>query len=162
MTQVVRGTGNILFVGWMLIGMGAVAVVVLTVLSFTVAHWIVFFLLAPLLMLVGGGINLRMGYRARLEVRPDRFIWCGTVGREFTVFWRDVWQIVLPAPGSRPRLAALAQMRDGSAVEIEALWFPQASLGAVLSPPDHSRAQQALIDGHRAYLAGTATGTDPR
>lgn len=163
MSQVIRGNGRAsIFVGWILIALGAAAVVVFVILSFTIAPWVLVFLFGPLMLFAGGGINLWMGSRSRLEIRPDRFVWAGSLGATHEIAWHDVWQILLPPPGSRPRLAAIAQLRDGRCVDVEALWVsPTSPTLALGGAPDHSRAQQALIDGHRAYLAAVPTPPVP-
>lgn len=83
----------------------------------------------------------------RAEGRVSKF-----VGRSRMIYWRDVGRILVPAPGSRPRLSAVARLRKGRFVEIEALWQAPTSTSSYLSTPDHRRAQQALIypahDGH--------------
>lgn len=154
--RVIRGTGRVsIVVGWALAAMGIVAILVFVVLAFVVAPWMLIFLFAPVLLFIGAGINLWMGYRTRLEILPDRFIWCGAVGKENSLAWRDIRQILIPPPNSRPRLAAIAQLHDGRYVEIEALWLSRTSPISLAGAPDHSRARQLLIDGHRAHLART-------
>lgn len=162
-SQVIRGSGRAsILVGWVLIALGAAAVVVFVILSFTIAPWMLVFLFGPLMLFAGGGINLWMGFRSRLEIRPDRFIWGGSIGSTRVIAWRDVREILLPPLGSRPRLAAIARLRDGRCVEIEALWMSRTSPALALGgAPDHSRAQQALIDGHRTYLAAVPTPPVP-
>ncbi|GAB3474420.1 hypothetical protein [Nocardiopsis coralliicola] len=152
--QTIRGSGRVsLFVGWMLVGMGAAALVAVVILAFAVEPWLLSFLFAPVLLFLGGGINLWVGRRARLEVRPDGFLWCGFVGRPRSLAWRDVRQILVPPAGARRRLAAVALLYDGRYVDIEALWQSPTSPAALAGAGDHRQVQQLLIDGHRAYLA---------
>lgn len=154
MNAIIRSEGRVSkFVGWMLTCMGVLAFVAVIILSVLVEGWMIVFLFAPVLLFLGAGINFWMGARARLEITPDHFVWCGFVGRSRMISWHDVDRILVPAPGSRPRLAAVARLRDGRFVEIEALWQSPTNPVNYLSAPDHRRAQQALIDGHRAYLS---------
>ena len=51
-------------------------------------------------------------------------------------------------------MVAIAQLRDGSQVEVRALWESPTSPAVLLGPPNHSRAQNALLGAHRAWLAG--------
>ncbi|MGO1770112.1 MAG: hypothetical protein ACTHZX_09170 [Microbacterium sp.] len=157
MSRRIRREGKVsIGIGWMLIGMGIAAAIAVVILGFVVSPNLFLFLFAPVLLFLGGGINLWMGSRARLEITQDGFIWCGFVGRARSLAWRDVRQILLPPPGSRPRLAAVALLHNGQHVEIEALWLSPTSPARFLSTPDHRETQRELIDGHRAYLARTA------
>lgn len=154
LNTVIRAHGQVSkFIGWMLACMGILAFAAVIILSLLVEGWMIVFLFAPVLLFIGAGINFWMGARARLEITPERFLWCGFVGRPRSIAWRDLNRILVPPPGSRPRLAAIARLRDGRYVEIDALWKSPTSPTAHLSAPDHRRAQQALIDGHRAFLS---------
>lgn len=153
-----RASGRVsLVVGWMLIGMGVAALVAVVILGFVVEPWLFSFLFAPVLLFVGGGINLWMGRRARLEIHPDGFLWCGFLGSPRSLGWRDVRQILLPPPGARRRLAAIALLYDGRYVDIDALWQSPTSPVNLAGAVDHRQAQQLLIDGHRTYLAHGAS-----
>lgn len=155
MSQVLRGTGRVsIVVGWLLIVLGVVALVAVVVLGLVLEPWIFSFLFAPALLFAGGGLNLWMGRRARLEIRPDGVVWCGFVGGARFLPWSQVHQILLPPPGARRRLAAVALLNDGRYVDIDALWLSPTSPATLLGTPDHREAQRLLIDGHRAFLAG--------
>lgn len=155
MHQVIRSSGRVSTVtGWLLISVAAVATVVFLVLPIALGEtWLLTFLFAPVMLVAGGFLNLWMGRRARLEIQADRFIWCGFVSSPHSLEWHDVWQILMPPPNASRRLAAVAQLQDGRFVEVRALWQSPTSPFALLSTPDFSRAQRALVDGHRAYLA---------
>lgn len=153
MNTTIRAHGRVSqFIGWMLTGMGILFLVAVIVLGAVLSGRMLVFIFAPVLLFIGAGVNFWLGSRARLEITPDSFIWCGFVGRARRLAWRDVDRILIPAPGSRPRLAAVARLRDGSFAEIEALWQSPTSPATYLGQADHRRAQQALIAGHQAYL----------
>lgn len=153
MNATIRAHGRVsLFVGWMLAGMGILFLATVIVLSVVIDGKMLLFVFAPVLLFIGAGVNFWLGYRARLELTPDQFLWCGAVGRARSIAWRDVHRILVPPPGSRPRLAAIARLRDGSFTEITALWKSPTWPATYRGQPDHSRAQQTLIAGHIAYL----------
>lgn len=159
MHTVIRREGRIsFFVGWMLVVMAVLALVTFLILAFAIDSMFSIFLFAPVLLLAGAGVNFWMGSRARLEITPEEFIWCGFVGDARRIAWRDLDRILLPTPSSRPRLAAAARLKNGSVVEIDALWVSPTNPASLLSAPDLSRARRALIDGHRAYLARSSGG----
>lgn len=155
MNHIVRSQGKVsIVVGWGLIAMGVLALACFVVLAIVLRDSMyLIFLFAPVLLFAGGWLNLWMGRRARLEIQPDQFIWCGFFGAPKSLPWQAVRQIYVPPLGSRRRLAALAQLNDGAVVEIEALWESPTSPGNLLSGPQHEVAQHALIEGHKAYLA---------
>lgn len=154
MNTIIRAHGRIsIGIAWMLTCMGVLAIIAVIVLSLLIESWMIVFLFGPVLLFIGAGVNFWMGTRARLKITPEHFIWAGFVGRPRTIDWQDVDRILVPAPGSRRRLAAVARLRDGRFVEIDALWQSPTTPSTHLSAPDHSRAQRALIDGHLAYLA---------
>lgn len=156
--RTIRTTGRVsLGIGWMLIGMGAAALVAVIILGFVLEPWLFSFLFAPVLLFLGGGVNLWIGRRARLEVGSDGFLWCGFFGRPRSLSWRDVRQILLPPQGAPRRLAAVAQLYDGQYVEVDALWQSPTSPAALTGGVDHRQAQQLLIEGHRAYLVHGAS-----
>lgn len=153
MNTVIRREGNISkFIGWMLVVMAVLAFIAVIVLAFVIDPFILIFLFAPVILLIGAWVNFHMGARARLEITPDEFIWCGFTGRPRRIAWRDLDRILIPAPGSRPRLAAATRLRNGAIVEIDALWRSPTNPANMLTAPDHSRAQRALIEGHQAFL----------
>lgn len=51
-------------------------------------------------------------------------------------------------------MVAIAQLRDGRQVEGRALWDSPTSPAVLLGPSGHSRAQNALLGAHPAWLAG--------
>ncbi|WP_152348207.1 hypothetical protein [Brevibacterium sp. CFH 10365] len=156
MNRVIRCEGNIsTFIGWMLVVMAVLAFATVIVLAILAEPMLLIFLFGPVILLIGAWVNFHMGSRARLEITPEEFIWCGFTGRPHRIAWRDLDRILIPVPGSRPRLAAAARLRTGAVVEIEALWLSPTNPANLLSAPDHSQAQRALIDGHQAYLART-------
>lgn len=160
MNTIIRTHGVVsLVVGWMLTGMGILAIATVIILSVFVEDWMIIFLFGPVLLFIGAAVNFWMGSRARLEITPDRFIWCGFIGRARSIAWHDVHRIVRPPPGSPPRLAAVAHLRDGSFVEVTALWKSPSWPTTYLSHQDHGRAQQALIDGHIAHLNRMSRGS---
>lgn len=156
MHYVIRQQGRVsIFIGWMLIVMGILANIVFVVLAIALANAL-FLVFMPItaMLFIGGAINLRMGRRARLEIQPDQFIWCGFTGAEKSLQWNMVRQIHVPPQGSRRETAAVAELYDGNLIEIQALWksptTPSSYLGA---PPQYNEEQHALIEGHKAYLA---------
>ncbi|WP_210602672.1 hypothetical protein [Brevibacterium oceani] len=155
MNTIIRREGKVsIAVGWMLVVMALLAVIVAIVLAFVINTWFLLILFGSLILLIGAGVNFRRGSRARLEITPEEFIWCGFVGRAHRIGWRDLDRILLPAPGSRPRLVAAARLRDGSIVEINALWVSPTNPANLFSPPDLSQERRTLVDGHRAFLSG--------
>ena len=154
MHRVIRREGNISkFIGWMLVVMAILAFITVILLAIFADPILLIFLFGPVILLIGAWVNFHMGARARLEITPEEFIWCGFTGRPRRIAWRDLDRILIPAPGSRYRLAAAARLRDGRIVEIDSLWLSPTKPANILAPPDHTEAQQALIDGHKAYLA---------
>lgn len=154
MNNVIRREGNISkFVGWMLVVMAVLAFITVIALAVFVDPMLLIFLFGPVILLIGAWVNFHMGSRARLEITPEEFIWCGFTGSARHIAWRDLDRILIPAPGSRPRLAAAARLRDGRIIEIEALWLSPTNPANLLNAPDHSEAQRALIQGHQAFLS---------
>ena len=154
MHRVIRREGNISkFIGWMLVVMAMLAFITVIISAIFADPILLIFLFGPVILLIGAWVNFHMGSRARLEITPEEFIWCGFSGRPRRIAWRDLDRILIPAPGSRYRLAAAARLRDGRIVEIDSLWLSPTNPANLLAPPDHTEAQRALIDGHKAYLA---------
>jgi hypothetical protein len=154
MHTIIRREGKISTgVGWMLTVMAVLAFITVIVLTFVIDTWLLYLLFAPVILLIGAGVNFWMGARARLEITPEEFIWCGFVGSARRIAWRDLDRILIPAPGSRRRLAAAARLKDGSIVEIDAKWISPTSPANLLSVPNHSEAQRALVNGHKAFLS---------
>ena len=157
MNTIIRREGRVsVVVGWMLVVMAFLALVTFIVLAIVIDAMFLIFLFAPVLLLLGAGESFWLGSGARLEITPDSFIWCSFVGRARSIAWQDLDRVLVPPPGSRPRLVAAARLKDGSIVEIDAVWSSPTSPANLFGTPDHSPAQRALIDGHRAYLAGTS------
>jgi hypothetical protein len=143
-----------LVVGPMVLLIGLAAVLAAIILSAALGTAWFLMLLIPAALAIGGGqFILRGARRSRLQIDADGFTWCGFVGAEQTLRWEQVHQLLPPPPASR-RTVTIAQLRDGRQVEVQALWEPPTSPAAVLGPQDHSRAQNALLDAHRAWLAG--------
>ena len=132
-----------LVVGWMLIGVGVAALVAVVILGFVVEPWLFSIPLSTGPAVRRWGINLWMGRRARLEIDPDGFLWCGFLGSPRSLGWRDVRrQILLPPPGARRRLAAIALLYDGRYVDIDALWQSPTSPVNLDGAVDHRQTQQ--------------------
>lgn len=153
MHALIRGHGKpAIVVGWILVCGGILASVGAVIVAITGETWFLFFLINCAMLIVGGWLLIHMGRKSRLEITPEGFIWSGPFGRPQSMSWSQVHRILLPPPGSARRLAAVAWLWDGRYVEIWALWisptWPTRVFGA-----DHRRAQQMLIEGHKAYLA---------
>ena len=143
-----------LVVGPMVVLIGIAAGIAAIILSIVMGTAWFLMLLMPALLGIGGGLFiLWTTRRARLEIDADGFTWCGFVGAEQTLRWEQVHQLLPPPPASR-RTVTIAQLRDGSQVEVRALWESATSPAAMLGPQDHSRAQNALLGAHRAWLSG--------
>ncbi|HJE78122.1 MAG TPA: hypothetical protein K8V74_09280 [Brevibacterium epidermidis] len=154
MNRVIRREGNISkVIGWMLVVMAIIAFITVILLAIFAEPVLLIFLFGPVILLIGAWVNFHLGARARLEITPEEFIWCGFTGRPRRIAWRELDRILIPAPDSRYRLAAAARLRDGRIVEIDSLWLSPTNPANMLTPPDHTEAQRALIDGHKAYLA---------
>lgn len=136
----------------LLIGLaGGLAAIILSAVLGTA--WFLM-LLIPAAMAIGGGLFiLRGARRSRLQIDADGFTWCGVVGAEQTLRWEQVHRLLPPPPANR-RTVTIAQLRDGRQIEVRALWESPTSPAVLLGPPDHRRAQDALLDAHRAWLAG--------
>ncbi|MCD1285894.1 MULTISPECIES: hypothetical protein [unclassified Brevibacterium] len=157
MNTIIRRDGNIsTFVAWMLACMGVLAIIVLVILAIFADPMLLIFLFGPVLLFIGAWVNYHLGSRSRLEITPERFIWCGSIGRPRSIEWQHVDRILIPPRGARPRLAAVARLRNGQHVEIDALWLSPTSPANLLTTPDHREAQHALIEGHKAFLARAA------
>lgn len=156
MQTVIRSAGaRVNFVvGPMVVLIGVAALLAGVVLSVVMeTAWFMMFLL-PAAMGIGAGLFLLRGARrSRLQIDPEGFTWCGFVGAEQSLRWQEIHQLLPPPPTSR-RVVAIAQLRDGRQVEVRALWESPTSPAVLLGRPDHSRAQNALLGAHRAWLAG--------
>lgn len=135
----------------MLIGLGAaVTAIVLSVVIETPGFLA---LLIPAALALGGGaFILRGARRSRLEIGPDGITWAGFVGAEQSLRWEQVYRI-LPPPPAASRVAALAQLRDGSTVEVRALWQSPTSPAALLGATSHRAECAAMINAHRTWLS---------
>ncbi|WP_243733760.1 hypothetical protein [Brachybacterium sp. AG952] len=143
-----------LVVGPMVALIGVAALLAGVVLSIVLeTAWFLMFLI-PAAMGIGAGLLLLRGARrSRLQIDPEGVTWCGFVGAEQSLRWQEIHQLLLPPPASR-RVVAIAQLRDGRQVEVRALWESPTSPAVLLGSSDHSRAQNALLGAHRAWLAG--------
>lgn len=136
----------------LLIGLGAaVTAVILSIVMQTA--WFLMLFIPAVLGIAGGLLILWLARRARLEIDAEGFRWCGFAGPERSVRWEELHQL-LPPPAGRPRIVAVAQLRDGGQVEIEAVWQTTRALSAFYGSSDHRRAQDALRGAHQAWLAG--------
>ena len=134
----------------LVIGVGAaVTAVVLTVVVDTAGFLAL--LIPAVLALAGGTFILWMARRARLEITEDGFTWCGFLAAEQSLAWAQVHQILPPPPGAS-RVAAVARLRDGSLVDVRALWTSPTSPAALLGGADHSAERDALITAHKQWL----------
>ena len=143
-----------LVVGPMVALIGVAALLAGVVLSIVLeTAWFLMFLI-PAAMGIGAGLLLLRGARrSRLQIDPEGVTWCGFAGAEQSLRWQEIHQLLPPPPASR-RVVAIAQLRDGRQVEVRALWESPTSPAVLLGPSDHSRAQNALLGAHRAWLAG--------
>lgn len=143
-----------LVVGPMVILIGVAAVLAAIVLSLMLETAWFLMLLIPAALAIGGGLFiLRGARRSRLHIDEHGFTWCGFVGAEQALRWEQVHQLLPPPPASR-RTVTIAQLRDGRQVEVQALWESPTSPASMLGPQDHSRAKNALLGAHRAWLSG--------
>lgn len=135
----------------MVIGVGAaVAGIVLSIVIGT-PGFLAFFI--PAALAIGGGLLIiRMSRRAGLRIEDEGFRWCGFFGPEQSLAWHQVQQIFPPPPGSR-RVAALAQLRDGSVRQIDAVWQSPTSPVTLLGDGGDREALHALIAGHQDWLS---------
>lgn len=150
MGQVIRSSGSKVnfVVGPMVMIIGVGAAVTAIVLSIALDTPAFLALFIPAALALGGGLFVLWGARrCRLEITADGFIWCGFVGTEHTLQWSQVYRI-LPAPPGASRVAALAQLQDGTTTEVRALWEP----AFLLLGSDHRHACQALINAHQQWL----------
>lgn len=157
MPQIHRSAGaqvNRLVVGpmVMLIGVGAAITGVVLAVVLEVPLFLLFVALGAAVVTAGFLVQ-RMGRRARLEFTADGFTWCGFLGSERSLRWEQVHRILPPPPGA-PRVAALAQLRDGSVQEVRAVWESGTSPSVLAGGSDHAPARAALITAHQAWLAG--------
>lgn len=135
----------------MLIGVGAAITAVVLAIALEAPAFLALFV--PAVLALGGGAFILWGaHRSRLRIDGRGFSWCGFVGREQSVRWEQLHQL-LPPPPDATRTAAIAQLRDGDRVEVRALWKSATSPASLLGGSDHSEAQNALLAAHRAWLA---------
>lgn len=135
-----------------LIGLGAALTAV--ILPFVLGTAWFLMLLLPALLGIGAGLFiLWMARRARLQIDARGFTWCGFVGAEHSLRWEELDRL-LPPGESSSRVVAVAQLRDGRQLEVEALWNSATAPAALFDAQDHSRARNALLGAHRAWLAG--------
>lgn len=110
-------------------------------------------LLLPSLLAIGAGVLiLRAVHRSGLRIDEQGFSWCGAFKAAQALRWEQVHQLLPPPPGS-PRTVVIAQLRDGRQVEVRAIWESPTSPSSLLSTADHSKAQNALLSAHQAWLA---------
>ncbi|HEX7350658.1 PH domain-containing protein [Brachybacterium sp.] len=134
-----------------LIGIGGALTAVILSIAMQTAWFLMLFI--PALLGVGGGLFiLWIARRARLVIDDDGFRWCGFLGAEQSLRWEQVHQL-LPPPANQKQTVLVAQLHDRRQVPVRALWTSQTSPAALLGAADHSEAQNALLDAHRAWLA---------
>lgn len=145
---------NTVVTGPMVVVIGVATAIAAIVLSIVLeTAWFLVLFIPALLALGGGGFIIWFSRRSRLEVTPAELVWCGALGAERRLAWERIDRIT-PAPaGAPPRLAALAQLTDGSVEEIRALWTSPTAPTSVLGGLDHSEQVALMIRGHRAHLA---------
>ncbi|MFW6600285.1 hypothetical protein ACQBAU_09740 [Propionibacteriaceae bacterium Y2011] len=155
MSQVIRSSGaKVNFVvGPMVMVIGVGALVTAVVLSVVMETPGFLALLIPAALALGGGAFIVwMARRARLQIDAEGFTWCGFFGPEQSLGWARVHRLLPPPPGAK-RMAALAQLRDNSVVEVRALWQSPTSPLTLLGATDHRAEFEALVTAHRAWLA---------
>lgn len=154
-TTVIRsvGTSLLFFVGplVMLIGLGAGITAI--VLMITLEPMFVLLFMPALFALTAGALLIIGARRARLLIDADGFRWRGAIGAEQSVSWHELEQLLPPPPGTR-RGVAIAQLRDGRRIDVRATWESPTSPAVLLGVGNQGRAQQALLAGHRSWLAG--------
>lgn len=154
MQQIIRSPGaKVNFVvGPMVLVIGVGAAVTAVVLSVVLdAPGFLALFIPAALAFAGGALILWMARRARLEITEAGFTWCGFFAAEQSLHWSQVYQILPPPPGAS-RVAAVARLRDGSMVEVRAVWASPTSPVALLGGSDHSAECGALITAHKQWL----------
>lgn len=140
-------------VGPLVVLIGVAAGIAAIVLSLVLESAWFLVLSLPALMAIGAGTAIFWGARrAGLRIDEQGFTWCGFLGASQSLRWEQIHQLVPPAAGS-PRTVLVAQLRDGRQFEVRALWQSPTSPASLFTTPDHSRAQNALLSTHRAWLA---------
>ncbi|MFC7458793.1 hypothetical protein ACFQS2_16500 [Brachybacterium sp. GCM10030267] len=135
----------------MLIGVAAGIAAIVLALALEALPFLVLFV--PAALAVGGGAFVLWGARrSRLLIDETGFTWAGFVGRQHAVRWDTLHRLLPPPPGAS-RVVAIAELRDGSSVEVRALWDSPTSPSALLGASDHSAARDALIAAHREWLS---------
>lgn len=156
MQQTIRGTGsrvNVVVVGPMVILLGVGAGITAIVLSIVLQNPAYLGLFFPAVLALGGGAFVMWGARrSRLQVDEHGATWSGFVGAKQSLRWDQVHRL-LPPPAGTSRTVAIAQLRDGSRLEVRALWESPTSPGSLMGATDHSEAQNALLAAHRGWLA---------
>lgn len=134
-----------------LIGIGAgITAIVLTWVLESAAFLMLFL---PALLAIGAGAFILWAVqRSGLRIDAEGFSWCGALKPAQSLRWEQIHQLLPPPPAS-PRTVVVAQLRDGRQVEVRAIWESPTSPASLLSPADHSKAQNALLSAHRAWLA---------
>ena len=110
-------------------------------------------LFLPSLLAIGAGVFILWAVqRSGLRIDGQGFSWCGAFKAAQSLRWEQVHQLLPPPPGS-PRTVVIAQLHEGRQVEVRAIWESPTSPAALLTPADHSRAQNALLNAHQEWLA---------
>lgn len=140
----------------MVMGVLAMVTAIVLVIALDSAWFLGLFL--PALMGIGAGLFItRMAKRARLEITPAGFTWAGPSGPERSLRWEQVYRIVHPGQADR-RIAAVAQLHDGSLVPIRAEWNSPTSPAVLLGMEDHTEALRTLVGAHQQWLAAHRRG----
>lgn len=133
--------------------MGVAAAITGVVLSLVMESLWPLVLFVPALIGIGAGLFLlRAALRSGLRIDGDGFTWQGFTGPAHSLRWDQLHRLV-PPPGRAPRTVAVAQLRDGSQVEVIALWESPTSPMAVAGFSDQTAARDSLIEAHRCWLA---------
>ncbi|MGO1284887.1 MAG: hypothetical protein ACTHWF_00435 [Brachybacterium sp.] len=108
-------------------------------------------LFLPSLLAIGAGVFILWAVQSSgLRIDAQGFSWCGALKAPQSLRWEQVHQLLPPPPGS-PRTVVIAQLRDGRQVEVRAVW--ESPTSSLLTPIDHSKAQNALLGAHQNWLA---------
>lgn len=133
--------------------MGVAAAITAVVLSIVLESMWFLVLFLPALMGIGAGLFiLRGSLRSALRIDEDGFTWQGFTGPAHSLRWDQLHQLV-PPPGRAPRTGAIAQLRDGSQVEVIALRKSPTTPIAVAGLSDQTAIRNTLIEAHRNWLA---------
>ncbi|MBM7499837.1 hypothetical protein JOD52_000677 [Brachybacterium muris] len=133
--------------------MGVAVAIAAVALSIVLESMWPLLLFIPALMGIGAGLFLlRAALRSGLRIDGDGFTWQGFTGPAHSLRWDQLHRLV-PPPGRAPRTVAIAQLRDGSQVEVIALWESPTSPMAVAGLSDQTATRKTLVEAHRYWLA---------